>query len=80
MLEVASGVRLEQASEAAQTTVRSNLIELVVRRFTAGIERLLHEGLARGYRHEEANATTFRGRLLVAEDARRNSVRPDRAL
>lgn len=42
------------------------------------MERLLHEGLAKGYRDEQANSPAFRGRLLVAENIRANLVRADR--
>jgi 5-methylcytosine-specific restriction enzyme subunit McrC len=78
MLEVALGVRLEDPGAAAQTTSRSSLLDLVIQRFVAEVETLLHQGLARGYRNEEANGTAFRGRLLVADNLRRNLARPDR--
>lgn len=39
---------------------------------------LLRHGLAKGYRDEEVNGATFRGRLLVAEHLRANLARADR--
>jgi 5-methylcytosine-specific restriction enzyme subunit McrC len=78
MIEVAGGMRLESPSAAAQTTARSSLLELVAARFTEETGRLLHEGLAKGYRDQEANGSTFRGRLLVAANIRENLAREDR--
>jgi 5-methylcytosine-specific restriction enzyme subunit McrC len=78
MLRVATGLRLLSPGAADQTLARSSLIELVAARFVEEVERLLHEGLAKGYRAEEANGPTFRGRLLVAENIRANLVRADR--
>ena len=78
MLEVALGMRLEDPGAAAQATSRSSLLDLVIERFVAEIEMLVHQGLARGYRSEDANCTAFRGRLLVSDNLRHNLARPDR--
>ncbi len=78
MLEIAGGMRLESPSAAAQSTARSSLLELVALRFTEETERLLHDGLARGYRDEEANGPVFRGKLLVPQNIRENIARADR--
>lgn len=78
MLRVANGLRLLSPGAASQTLARSSLIELIAARFVEEVERLLHEGLAKGYRTEEQNGPTFRGRLLVADNIRENLVRGDR--
>ncbi len=78
MLEVALGIRLESPTAAAQSTTRSTLLDLVAMRFLEKVERLTHEGLAKGYRDEEANGTVFRGRLMMTENLRHNVARPDR--
>ncbi|MCC6556805.1 MAG: hypothetical protein IT372_27940 [Polyangiaceae bacterium] len=78
MLRAATGLRLVSPSPASQVAGRSTLLELVVRRFVEEVERLLHEGLAKGYRDEEANGPTFRGKLLFPQQLRENLVRADR--
>ena len=76
MLETASGLRLSSPSDAAQRTARASLLELVAARFVEATERLLREGLGKGYRDEESNGPTFRGRLLVypSEGARAEAL------
>jgi 5-methylcytosine-specific restriction enzyme subunit McrC len=78
MLRVALGLRLATADAASQRVGRSSLIELIATRFVEEVERLLHEGLARGYRRVQENGPAFRGRLLVSENLRENLVRSDR--
>ena len=79
MLRVATGLRLESPSPASQSSGRSTLLELLVLRFVGEIERLLREGLAKGYRDVESNGTAFRGRLLFAEHLRENLVHAERS-
>jgi 5-methylcytosine-specific restriction enzyme subunit McrC len=78
MLEVALGVRLVALSSASQSVARSSLFDLLAAAFVREVEQLVREGLARSYRTTEANGTTFRGRLLVAENLRANVARQDR--
>jgi 5-methylcytosine-specific restriction enzyme subunit McrC len=78
MLRVASGLRLASPTSASQQVGRASLLELVAARFVTEVERLLHEGLARGYRSCEENTSAFRGRLVVAAHLRDNLVRADR--
>ncbi len=78
MLGVATGLRLDSPTAASQRTGRSSLIELVAARYLDELRVLLHQGLAKGYREEEQNGPTFRGRLLVAEHLRANIARADR--
>jgi 5-methylcytosine-specific restriction enzyme subunit McrC len=78
MLRAATDLRLESPSPASQLAGRSTLLEIVARCFVGEVERLLHEGLAKGYRDEEANGPTFRGKLLFPQHIRENLVRADR--
>ena len=78
MLRVGRGLKLQRPAAASQRVGRSTLLELVVVRFLELTERLLHEGLAKGYRDEVANGPAFRGRLLVTENIRSNAARADR--
>ncbi|MFO0591812.1 MAG: hypothetical protein U0441_29965 [Polyangiaceae bacterium] len=78
MLNVATDLRLESPGPASQLAGRATLLELFVRRFVDEVERLVHEGLAKGYRDEEANGPTYRGKLLFSQQLRENLVRADR--
>jgi 5-methylcytosine-specific restriction enzyme subunit McrC len=78
MLRAATGFRLEKPGPASQVTGRATLLELVAQRLVEEVGRLLHEGLAKGYRDEEANGPTFRGKLLFPQHLRENLVRADR--
>lgn len=78
MLAIASDLQLDVTTDAAQRTKRSSLLEMVAERFVGEVERLLHEGLAKGYRETEANGATFRGRLAFTQHVRENAARADR--
>ncbi len=78
MLHSATGIRLEAPTAASQRAGRSPLIELIAVRFLNDVERLVREGLAKGYREDERNCTAFRGRLLVQQNLRENVARDDR--
>ena len=78
MLKIATGIRLETMPDSAQSVTRSSLIDVVALRFAEETERLLHQGLAKGYREVEENLPTFRGRLVFAEHLLANVARADR--
>lgn len=78
MLRIAAGLPLHSPTEALRSVGRHTLLELVALRFIEQLERLLHEGLAKGYRTLEANGATFRGRLLGTQHVRANAARADR--
>jgi 5-methylcytosine-specific restriction enzyme subunit McrC len=79
MLKVGLGIDLSSAESARQALTQPSLIELVVANLTPKVERIIREGLARGYREEETNGTTFRGKLVFAEHIRKNHTRRDRS-
>lgn len=74
MLRVVGDLGLESPDEATLRLNPGRLFELFVTRFLSACEHLIHQGLAKGYRTEEANRTAFRGRLRVQEHVRRNAV------
>ncbi|MDQ3031383.1 MAG: McrC family protein [Myxococcota bacterium] len=78
MLQIAADIRLESPDAASQTMGRSSLLDLIALRFVEEVTRLLREGLVKGYRDEEVNGATYRGRLMVAAHLRENLVRADR--
>lgn len=78
MLRSVRQLRLEHSSEAQLRLRRASLLELYIAEFLSHTERLLHEGLARGYRRTRGNHTVFRGRLITTEHIRRNLVRSER--
>lgn len=78
MLKVGLGIDLQLSETATQSLTRPSLIELVVANLMPKVEHIAQEGLARGYRQQESNSTTFRGRLVFADHARHNHSRADR--
>lgn len=74
MLRVVGDLGLEAPDEARLRLDPGRLFDLFINRFLDECERLVHEGLAKGYRTEEENRPAFRGRLRVAEHIRRNAV------
>ncbi len=74
MLRVAGDLGLEAQDEADLRVDPGRLFDLFIARFLDECERLLHEGLSKGYRTEEENRTAFRGRLVVARHIRENVV------
>lgn len=78
MLRIATGLRLHAASPASQQLSRASLLDVLALEFAEEVTALARSGLAKGYRSEEANAPTFRGKLLVAENIRANLGRADR--
>lgn len=78
MLRVALGLRLEHLPSANQKLTRIRLLDLIAQAYVTELERLLREGLARGYRNTESNGAVFRGRLKIANHLRENNARADR--
>jgi len=76
MLRLAGSLRLERSTEAQLQTRDASLLELYVLHFVGLTERLLHEGLAKGYRRVQRNRPVFRGRLLLDQQLRKNAARP----
>lgn len=78
MLRAATGLRLHAASPGSQQLARASLLDVLALEFAEEVASLTRSGLAKGYRSHEANETTVRGKLLVAENIRANLGRADR--
>lgn len=74
MIAVAYGLRLFQPMDARLALRDGNLFDVYIQRFLSEVETLVHRGLVRGYRRVHENRSAFRGRLLVAENIRKNLV------
>lgn len=72
MLRVAHGLQLDRLPDASQLGGRSRLLDLIARAYVAEVDRLLHEGLAKGYRTTASNGTVFKGRLKIGDHLRDN--------
>lgn len=68
-------IRTERAALAAK---RMPLFEVFIAEFLETVRRALQRGLRSGYDSIEDNLATLRGKLLTAENLKRNLVRPDR--
>jgi len=78
MLLAVRQLTLRPSSRASLGTTRANLLTVYVLAFLDQVELLFHQGLARRYRTARSNGPTYRGRLLVAEQIRRNLVQRQR--
>ncbi len=78
MLRAATGLRLRAASPASQQLLRATLLDVLAFEFAGEVTALARAGLAKSYRSNDANESTFRGKLLVAEHIRTNLGRADR--
>jgi 5-methylcytosine-specific restriction enzyme subunit McrC len=74
MLRAVGDLGLEAPDEARLQLDPGRLFDLFISRFLDECARLLHEGLAKGYRTEEGNTSAFRGRLVVTEQVRHNAA------
>lgn len=78
MLRVASGIDLHTPTVASLALKDADLLEIFVAQLVDQVDRLLREGLAKGYREVEGNRHAFRGRLVTVQNIRRNVVHAER--
>lgn len=78
MLRDAFAVAPVHGDPADLRLARLPLLEAFFRLFLASLERLVKRGLPGGYVRVEGNERFFKGKLLVAEQIRRNLVRRER--
>ncbi|MCR9160847.1 MAG: McrC family protein [Nannocystaceae bacterium] len=76
MLRIVGSLRLNRSTEAQLRTRDASLLELYVLHFVGLTDRILREGLAKGYRRVQRNRPVFRGRLLLDQQLRKNAARP----
>jgi len=74
MLAVAFNLPSPFRDELAKYAQLDEILEFVVSFFADLVERRLDQGLYRSYVEQEDNLTMVRGRILFAEDVRRNYV------
>ncbi len=78
MLHECRWLRVDAGDLASLGEKKLNLLEAYLLLFLRACERLLHEGLVKKYRREEANATALKGMLLFAQNLRKNLVHAER--
>jgi 5-methylcytosine-specific restriction enzyme subunit McrC len=78
MLQLCPNFRVRELARAELQTEDADLLSLYIGRFLDEVERLLREGLVRSYRTLEENRTSFRGRILFAENLRENFAHAER--
>lgn len=74
MLAALRGGLFKNLGRAELKVARMPLFDIFVAMYVAEAERLARRGFRSGYASYDSNERFLRGRLLVAEDARRNSV------
>ncbi len=78
MLRVASDMDLRTPTVASLALQDADLLEIFVAQLVDQVDRLLREGLAKGYREVEGNRNAFRGRLVTVQNIRHNAVHAER--
>lgn len=78
MLSTAYGLEVSVGEVASVATQRFGLLEYLVRLFVNRLFAELHRGLVRRYEAREENLTVLRGRVLIGEQIRRNTIAPER--
>ena len=78
MLHQSGLLEVESAPEADLELRRSPLIDLYLATFVAEVERLAHAGLAKKYRLCQGNLNKLKGRIVFAQDIRRNLLHRER--
>lgn len=77
MLTVAGYIRADILSDAPQSIGKTPLFDILALQFAKAVESLVREGLIRKYRREQGNVSALKGKLIFAEQVRRNLTRPE---
>jgi 5-methylcytosine-specific restriction enzyme subunit McrC len=78
MLSTAYQLEVSVGESAGVAVQRFGLLEFLVRLFANGLFVEIHRGLVRRYELREENLGVLRGRVLVAEQVRKNAAAPER--
>ena len=78
MLRVAHRLPVRSTTDALLARERGSLLDVFVELFLDEVERIAREGLVKTYRTEESNLNSFKGRLVVREQIRKNLVHAER--
>lgn len=80
MLQCLPGYRRLRSNDADLRVARMPLLEVFIQQFLDAVGALVKRGLRSDYVSRQGNLFALRGRLLVAQQLRRNVVRRDRFL
>lgn len=78
MLRRSGLLKLDSLSKAALRIRSANLLDLYIESFLAEVNRLVHEGLIRKYRHHQGNITCLKGKLLFSKQIAHNYIHKER--
>ncbi|MEN9306176.1 MAG: hypothetical protein RL173_108 [Fibrobacterota bacterium] len=78
MLAALKGFDLHASSRAQLHLQSHTLLDIFFSAYVEEAQSLLHEGLAKTYRHVAKNRTAWRGRFVVGENLRRNLTHQER--
>lgn len=78
MLAVALELEIAEGEIARLANQNHGILEILIRLFCDKLFFQVHRGLVRRYEGREENLTVLRGRLVVAEQVRRNAANPER--
>lgn len=78
MLKKAGYLKLNETEKAAQQSKQKNLLDIYLYTYLKEVENLIYAGLVKKYRKIQANEKTLRGKLLIKNQIRYNSIHRER--
>lgn len=71
-------IKRESVSEASLRKRENSLLELYIEMYLDGVEKIIHTGLAKKYLHFRQQTMALKGKLLFAQNIRKNLVHKER--
>ena len=78
MLSVTKTIDIRQTEKTNQSTYEHTLWEIFYRYYLTLVQDLIKSGLIKSYRHEEANRTSLRGKLLFSKQITKNLIHQEK--
>jgi 5-methylcytosine-specific restriction enzyme subunit McrC len=78
MLTAVDDLKHLEFPEATVESVNGTMFDLLLRKFLNAVEKLIAQGIRRGYSTQEDNISVLKGQLKIQEHLKQNSVRKDR--
>ena len=78
MLCVTKALDIRQTENTNQSTFEHTLWEIFYRYYLSLVQDLIKSGLIKSYRHEEANRTALRGKLLFSKQITKNLIHQEK--
>ena len=78
MLCVTKTLDIRQTENTNQSTFEHTLWEIFYRYYLSLVQDLIKSGLIKSYRHEEANRTALRGKLLFSKQITKNLIHQEK--